>query len=274
MPLTNREFEKNMLSHNHQLESIKSEPTVMERISPRGMTLERLDFALGLRNESNSIYFTLLSKRGEKANLKIVLDEKFLYVGNKYSAFIVLLKTEFHDDYQYIRELGIEGPRKKSVAEFSVQAINAYSNLKKKRNILAKVVNIGITAETLDADLAEVGELKDLHDSYTYTTGECQQLTEERDRKYGELYRFMKQLKTILFIVFPIGERQILEKHGIFVRNQPKVKKPNDEPAEPPIPVNPPDDTLVNESTGSTEPTDTTESTGGGDSSGTENIQG
>ncbi len=274
MPITNKSFERDAVKQNQTLESIKEAPEVMERISPRGFTEVRMDFALNLRTESNDIYQNLLSSRGEQINLRMLLDEKFKYVGTNYSSFTALLKAEFINEPRIIRVLGIEGARKDGILEFISQGTNGYTNLKKKPKILSRLIHLGMTVETLDADLLEIKELNDLHDQYTYKMGECQKLLEERDKKYNELLQFMKQLKIVLFLVFPEGERQILERHGIFVRNQPKVKKPDEEPAEPPIPVNPPDDTLVTNPTDSTEPADTSKPTEDSNTSEPENNPG
>ncbi|MCP5049254.1 MAG: hypothetical protein GY940_18940, partial [bacterium] len=244
MPITSQEFEADMVSDKQMLDSIIAEPGVMLRISPFGFKLERLQAGLVIRNEANGIYMTLISKRGEQVNLRILLDKMFADLLGKYRVFASNLKIHFYDSLNVIRDLGIDGETKRTIPTFIPQSTNSYSNLKKKQKHLDQVVDLGITAETLQADLDEIAELESLHAQHQFLIGHCQRLTEDRDRKHAELKRFLRQLKNVLFLVYPPGERQILEQHGIFVRNKPILKKPSEEPTEPPIPSDPPDDTL------------------------------
>ncbi|MCP5051929.1 MAG: hypothetical protein GY940_32475, partial [bacterium] len=138
--------------------------------------IDRLQEALVLRNGDNTLYLSLLSNRGEQVKVGILLEQKLKLVSDKFSTFMNLLKLEFFNDPQLIREFGIEGEKKRTIPGFSAQSTNSYSNLKKKPHILKRVAKLNITPERLQADLDEIAEVVKLHARHKYLQGECQRL--------------------------------------------------------------------------------------------------
>ena len=246
MPRTNKEFELSTLHSKNTLETIIKKPEVIQKISPYGFVVERLQDGLMIENDCRSIYLDLLRKRGEQVSAGILLARKFKVASNKYSVFTANLKIYFHDSKNVIRGLGIEGEKKRTVPTFMAQTVNSFSNLLKKPEILAKVAVLGITAESLRADLAEIQELEALYARHQYLIGHCKKLTRDRDRKHAELKRYMKLLKNVLFLVYPQAERKILKELGISFKTNHKTEKNTDKPNQFPKPTDSPESLLGN----------------------------
>ena len=118
----------------------------------------------------------------------------------------------------------MEGRRKRTIHTFLAQAINFYTNAMEKQHILDRIVKFDLTRERLQEELDEVKALQDLHKQHTNLMGDNQRLMVERDKKQAKMRRYMKQLKTVLFMLFEEENPQILERLGIFVRNRPRPK--------------------------------------------------
>jgi len=118
----------------------------------------------------------------------------------------------------------LDGERKRRISSFIVQATNFYTNTMSKQHILDSIARFQLTPERLQEELDKLKVLRDLHKQHTNLMGENQRLTLERDKKLAKLKRYMKQLKTVLFMLFEEENPQILERLGIFVRNRPRPK--------------------------------------------------
>jgi hypothetical protein len=227
MILTNKSIEKYLENTRITLQSLKDDTYVKGVILSFGYTDERLDEGIALRGEVDEVYQELITRRGEQAKASLVLTKKYDEISKKFSYLVSIFKTAFYETPALVKELGLEGGRKRRIASFIIQAINFYNNIMSKPHILDSIARFELTPEKLQAELDEVTVLKDLHKQHTNLKGENQRLTLERDKRLAKLKRYMKQLKTILFMLFEEENPQILERLGIFVRNRPRPKSDN-----------------------------------------------
>jgi len=235
MILTHKKTEKYLEDTRITLQTLKDDAYVKGVILSYGYTDERLDEGIALHGEVDAIYHELITSRGEQAKSSLALKKKFDEVSKKFSYHVSIFKTAFYETPELVKELGLEGKRKRTIHTFLAQAINFYTNAMAKQHILDSIVKFDLTQERLQEELDKVKVLQDLHAQHTNLMGENQRLTVERDKKMAKLKRYMKQLKTVLFMLFEEENPQMLERLGIFVRNRPRPKS-NDNNTEP-VPV-------------------------------------
>ena len=224
MILTNKSIEKYLEKTRITLQTLKDDAYVKGVILSYGYTDERLDEGIVLRSEVDEAYHVLITSRGEQAKSSLFLREKFDEVSKKFSYLASIFKTAFYETPELIKELGLDGERKRRISSFIVQATNFYTNTMAKQHILDSIARFQLTPEKLQTELDKVKALQDLHKQHTNLMGDNQRLKVERDKKQAKLRRYMKQLKTVLFMLFEEENPQILERLGIFVRNRPRPK--------------------------------------------------
>jgi len=224
MILTHKKTEKYLEDTRITLQTLKDDAYVKGVILSYGYTDERLDEGIALHGEVDAIYHELITSRGEQAKSSLALKKKFDEVSKKFSYHVSIFKTAFYETPELVKELGLEGKRKRTIHTFLAQAINFYTNAMAKQHILDSIVKFDLTQERLQEELDKVKVLQDLHAQHTNLMGENQRLTVERDKKMAKLRRYMKQLKTVLFMLFEEENPQIIERLGIFVLNRPRPK--------------------------------------------------
>jgi hypothetical protein len=235
MIITNKHVEQYLDQTRIILERVKEDTAVKELIVTYGYTDERLDEGIALYSQVDSLYHELITRRGEQAKLSFSVQEKFENLAARFSALSVVFKTVFFDNPELLKELGLIGRTKRSLPAFITQVTSVYTNARDKQHILDQIAGFDLTTEKLQAELDEVDELHRLHKEHVGLRGECQNLVEERDKKLAQLKRFMRQLKTILLMLYKESP-QTLERLGIFVRNRrksPAKTEPPDTNTEP-----------------------------------------
>jgi len=234
---TNRAIEKFLSKTNVTLEIVKDDAFVKEKISTFGYTDQRIAEGIALRSEVESIYQTVLSTRNEQLKSSKVVQEKFAAASKKLSLYLDIFKTAFYDTPELNKELGLDTKLKRAFSSFVTQAVNFYTNVLTKGHILEKVAKFDLTKEKMQQELAEINELQVIYVKYRNIYGENQRLTQERNRKLGELTRYMHELRTIMTMIFEKENIHVLERVGIFIRNRRRTKKSEPEPAPTPTPA-------------------------------------
>jgi hypothetical protein len=199
--------------------SLKDDEYVKGRIVSYGYTDERIQQGIDMRDEIDSVYQDLVTKRREQLKLFEIVSEKHEATGKKYSYLVKIFKTHFSEEPELIKELGLRGKRSRSIPNFVAQATNLYTTAMKKQHILDRLALFGYTPERLQEELNEILELQRIYKEYRVVMGENQRLTADRDIKLAQFKRYMLELKTFLFMVFEDENPQTLERIGIFVRN-------------------------------------------------------
>jgi hypothetical protein len=201
------------------LQSLRDDAYVKGRIVSFGYTDERILQGIVMRDEIESAYHDLVTKRREQLKLFEILSEKHQATGKKYSYLVKIFKTNFSEEPELIKELGLTGKRSRNISNFIAQATNMYTTAMKKQHILDRLALFGYTPERLQEELDEIQELQRIFKEYRIVNGENQRLTVERDIKLAQFKRYMLELKTVLFMVFGDENPQTLERVGVFVRN-------------------------------------------------------
>jgi hypothetical protein len=224
MILTNKTTEKYLEDTRITLQILKEDAYVKGVILSYGYTDERLDEGIALHGQVDAIYHELITSRGEQAKSSLSLRKKFKEVSKKFSYLASIFKTAFYETPELIKELGLEGDRKRRISSFITQATNFYTNTMAKQHILDSIAQFDLTPEKLQEEFDQLKVLQDLHKQHINLMGENQRIVLELNKKLAKLRRYMKQLKTVLFMLFEEENPQILERLGIFVRNRPRPK--------------------------------------------------
>ena len=247
MILTSKETEKYLENTRITLQILKEDAYVKGVILSYGYTDGRLDEGIALHGEVDAIYHELITRRGEQAKASLALRKKFNEVSRKFSYLASIFKTAFYETPELTKEMGLEGDRKRRISSFITQATSFYTNTMTKQYILDSIAQFDLTVEKLQEEFDQLKVLQDFHKQLINLMGENQRLKVERDKKMAKLRRYMKQLKTVLFMLFGEENPQLLERLGIFVLNRPRPKTDKDDnntdtPTDPgnntePVPV-------------------------------------
>jgi len=222
MILTNKKTEKYLEDTRITLQILKDDAYVKGVILSYGYTDERLQEGIALHGQVDAIYQELITRRGEQAKSSLSLRKKFNEVSRKYSCLASIFRTAFYETPGLVKELGLEGERKRRISSFIAQAVNFYTNTMEKQHILNSIAHFALTTEKLQEEFDQIKVLRDLHKQHINLMGENQRLVLDRDKKTAKLRRYMKQLKTVLFMLLEEENPRILERLGIFVRNRPR----------------------------------------------------
>lgn len=122
MILTNKRTEKYLEKTRITLQTLKDDEYVKGVILSYGYTDERLAEGIALRSEVDSIYHELITSRGEQAKSSLSLKKKFDEVSKKFSYHVSIFKTAFYETPELVKELGLEGRRKRTISSFVARA--------------------------------------------------------------------------------------------------------------------------------------------------------
>ena len=93
---------------------------------------------------------------------------------------------------------------------------NFYAQCSGNAALLTKVQGIGITAETVAAQIQGLADLQAIKESLTKETGEAQAATDARDRAFDALYP--KYTEYIKYAKVLMPDNQLLEAIGVKVK--------------------------------------------------------
>jgi len=255
MARTNKTIEIYLYREGLTLQDSKIDPLIKEQIATNGYNDARLEEGITMHGILTSINQNLIAGRGEQLKLGILVLDQFAEVQRKFSHYVEVLKSHFHNTKDIIKELALDDTIRRTIPTFVPRAINFYTLLINRPHLLAAAAIFGLTAEKLQEEINQVTTLLGLHKEHRILIGENQRLTKERDMKLEEFRRYMNEFKSILFMLFEKDNPQILERVNVFVRNkrQPRTSPvdPNTVPAPPTAAAKP--NTL--------EPAETTETT-------------
>nr|WP_321355231.1 hypothetical protein [uncultured Draconibacterium sp.] len=104
-------------------------------------------------------------------------------------------------------------------ADFVRGAKYFYQALSNTREVIARLMPFGYTAESITALAEEVNSLDGLKEARERESGDAQFATQERNTKLDELEEACNELTRLAKLIFEDNEAQYLEKLGILVRS-------------------------------------------------------
>jgi len=240
MILTSKKIEAYLEKTRITLESVKEDEYIKGEATTFGYNDGRLDEGLGMVTELESISEKLSTTRGLQASWKVTIDQKMRDITSRFASLKELLLATFQEDLKLVREMGLEARTERTYTSFLAQATGFYSKAMSKPTILEGIAALGLTPEKLTGELDLLQALHLDVKQYTYYKGDVQRLIEERNLKLKTLKQYMKQLKTVLLMMFKRQSPQVLERVGIFMLNRKRRKTAKVEPPEdPPNPEEP-----------------------------------
>jgi hypothetical protein len=237
MAQTNKTIDTYLYREGLTLQDSKTDTLIKDQIDTYGYNDVRLDEGITMHGILTTINQNLIAGRGEQLKLAVLVKAQFAEVRRKFSHFVEVLKSHFHNNKEMIKELALDDTIRRTIPTFVPRAINFYTLIVNKPHLLSAAAIFGLTAEKLQEEINQVTTLLGLHKEHRILIGENQRLTKERDMKLEEFRRYMNEFKSILFMLFEKENPQILERINVFVRNkrQPRTTAvdPNTVPAPP-----------------------------------------
>lgn len=202
----------------HQIENCvlgaQNSPEIREKLGVYGYTPERiatgkqlLDRAIGLTSAQVEEY----------SDQYIATDELGKHWTSAYSKYMIAVKVvrvAFNGQPELLQRFNATGRRNRSLSGWLRDARILYTNLLNSPDALEAMARFGYSAEKLNAELAEVNEVENLHSKRLGEKSAAQQSTLERDEAFDTLYKWYSDFRAIARIAL-YDKPQLLEALGI-----------------------------------------------------------
>lgn len=190
---------------------------IRTRFEPFGFDEERHLANKVLYAEASAL---VLKNGNERAGWRVLREEFNTAVKtarNKLSEIRRFLKFWYDATSTEAIELSFYNKKISKYADFKQTAHDFYTVLLGKDEVLAKLVPLGYTTESITTDLGEVNILDKLRNTRELGGGDAQYTTKERNTKLDELDECSAELIRLARLLFKDDEKQYLEKLGISV---------------------------------------------------------
>ena len=218
----NKKIENYLENTRVTLDSLLVDDFIKSLIRKYGYTEERLVAIFEFYVVVAGIYQRQLTARGVQLKISVEMNREFFLASETFSFYTGLLRRGLKHKPELQKELGLDNHKKRRLPGFLNQSVNLYENLLAKPHILESVKGIELNVELIREALEQINRIKTLHTEHSRAGGKCRELRQLRDAELGTLKRFMGELKLVLFRQFKSGNRQILERINIKVKNNPR----------------------------------------------------
>jgi hypothetical protein len=241
MGYSRKSFSDYLLKTRVVFDNLEKLPELKTVLLEFGYDDARIQVGAALRTTAETLFQEHLEKRQLWQSMTATLNEKLDEAYKVFTAYVQWLRKELTGDPQSIAVLGLKGPRERRGGRFVDQSTNFYSTAINDPVLLAKLQTFGLTLEKLQAGLDLVNAYSTVYSEYKEVKGDCQRLVVDRDNAFKVLRLWMAAFVAAGRVAFK-DNPQTLERLGIFVRNQPKSRKTDEEtPQEPQEPSQDPD---------------------------------
>jgi hypothetical protein len=195
-----------------------SDEQIQTAVAGYGYTAEKLNTGKQLLTEAETLNRNQTAEYGEQRQAQNAYDEEKYAANQLYIKELRIARVALKNDVQAIKTLGLEGRRKKAIADWIQQALNFYRLLLNNEEWTATMANFGQTTEILTTGLEKVEAVSALYESLKKETGEAQNATILRNEQFAELTDWLGDYDEIAAIALE-DQPQLLEKLGIVVKS-------------------------------------------------------
>jgi hypothetical protein len=231
MIFSNKELEEYLLGTRVTFENVSTHTSFKAKILEFGYDENRIQEGIDKRTEAQRLFRLHIETRQKKLGLKKQLDAAFKAVYGEYSGHIYRLRKELILDQEATKLLVLDGERDRSRSGFIEMSTHFYTTALKDADVFNRIQGFGFTPEKLQSGLDGVEAFAVLNSQYERLKGECQRLLVERDEAFKDLKRWMAAFIATCRVAYK-DNLQTLEEVGIFVLNQPRKKKEENETTE------------------------------------------
>jgi hypothetical protein len=223
------------------IENVKNNEEVKTSLFGFGYSESLFNSGEAIYTEANSIIAERTKKIKEKLQASRELRAKLDGCYKILSEHRELAKKAFSDNEEILSSLGVSRPLRRTFSGIIEHGVKFYTTAIEYPDIQEKLTPLGLTLEKLQPGLALFNEANQLNAKQEEKKGEVQKLTERRNAKLEELFKWASDLITVLRIVYK-NEPQTLEQFEVLVYSEnysPKTKSSDTPPPETP-PETPP----------------------------------
>ena len=217
------------------IENINSNVDVKTNLFASGYAESRYTNGETMYTEAKEIIDnrTKINKKKLQASRKVRRKSAQFY--EMFKDHRALARKAFRDNEELLSALGVSQPIKRKFASKLEQGSQFYTTAIEYTDVQEGLTPLGLTLDKLQVGLALVTELTKLNADQEDMKGELQRLTESRNKKLVDLYKWVDELLTVLEILYK-DEPQTLEKFEVLVYTpgySPKKKSENNQSTEP-----------------------------------------
>lgn len=200
------------------LENSRNDPEIREALAEHGYGDEQLAEAEQIHKRLRRAYRTHLTCYGEKFAATDALTEAQDQADVTYRRFVRLARTAFKRQRNIRQTLLLDGPRRRyPFAIWVTQVGTFYESLDANPAIRPSLARYGVTAQALNAGLAQLEAAQSARSVRESLQGEAQEATELRDAAYAALKEWNSDFAAVAHVA--LADRpQLLEKLGITVK--------------------------------------------------------
>ncbi|WP_347838042.1 hypothetical protein [uncultured Draconibacterium sp.] len=201
-----------------RINNSKSDPKVLNAVSPFGYTAEKFNEGTTLLADATTLYETQKQEYGEVDAAQANYESQRTEAHDDYMTMLAICKIAFKKDVKAISTLDLSGRRATTLSGWLKQTRGFYRAILANEEWKAALAGFGQTEEKLQAQLANVEGVATASETKKREMGDAQNATQQRDEKLEELSEWVNDYEVIARIALA-DKPQLLEKLGIVVKN-------------------------------------------------------
>jgi len=235
MSTSSRKIEKILKEARVAIKNTQELPEIKEKISKLGFNDQRLKEGEEFLIETENRYRQQQELRGKKIDMTERTKDCLKNVRDRYMVLRKLSRREIRGENKegLKKTLGIDGRARATMTGVLKEAAQFYDILFSNDELTQLFSKFGITKDVLSKDMADLEELKKIHQAQEKKKGESQQTRKERDDLYVELSVWLSQFKVACKSALA-NDPQQLEKLGILALSENYRRKKETKPDQPP----------------------------------------
>ena len=198
------------------IDGARAQPEVMKELAKLGYPPKEMQKGVALLNRVIMLESAKSSKYGLKHSTAVQGNQDQTEAWRKYMHHVKSARLAFASDLGKQKRLELTVARKRSLAEWRVQARHFYQELQQMTDDFAAV---NVTGEELAQTLAMIEAVAEAKRVRKSLAGEAQQMTQDRNKALRELNTWTRRFAKMARIALE-EQDQLLEGMGLLVRSK------------------------------------------------------
>lgn len=175
-------------------QNLSKETELAKELALCGYDSEKIAFGKGLYDKAIDSYQRNKKETAEETTTSTIFRQKLEEVTKFFLSDRKKAKIIFKDQPDVLRNLSINGRASQVIANSLQQMKDLYGNLDKSEELKTAIQLLKITPEHIKAQLTRIKETESAYADYMQEKGESQQATQEKNKAFAELDKWVKEL--------------------------------------------------------------------------------
>lgn len=203
-----------LLAAQVAIDNALSDTEIQTFLTVYGYDNERINQGKTLLENTQQLHQQQQKEYGDQFAATDALNKSWAEASVSYMRFVKIARIALKSNRAAFQKLDLVGNRNQSLSGWLGQAKQFYLNALSDTDVLAKMVNFGITQEKLEAGKQLVEATETANANQEKEKGEAQQATLERDKVFDQLEEWLSDFLAIARIALE-EKPQLLEKLGV-----------------------------------------------------------